>query len=206
MTDVALNALRRQIEKARGRTNERAVNKLTEMGDDGVLRIINNPPLVVPLEMDDHDRARFDRAFGEYRETLVRDRRHLLDRFKFVALGRKVVGVGSVGTRALFAVFVDDGGFPLLLQCKQANMSVLEPYLGPSEFETHGERVVDGQRLMQAASDLFLGWSRDEEAGVDYYFRQLRDMKGSFDLAFMSPPGFVHYASVWSNACPCARA
>ncbi|MEI6569957.1 MAG: DUF2252 domain-containing protein [Actinomycetes bacterium] len=190
----SIERARRQIEKARGRTNERAVNRLTEMGEDGVLRIINNPPLVVPLEMDDHDRARFDRAFGEYRETLVRDRRHLLDRFKFVALGRKVVGVGSVGTRALFAVFVDDGGFPLLLQCKQANMSVLEPYLGPSEFETHGERVVDGQRLMQAASDLFLGWSRDEEAGVDYYFRQLRDMKGSFDLAFMSPPGFVHYA------------
>ena len=118
----------------------------------------------------------------------------LLDRFRFEALGRKVVGVGSVGTRALFAVFVDDGGFPLLLQFKQANASVFEPYLGPSEFATHGERVVAGQRLMQAASDLFLGWATYAPTGEDFYFRQLRDMKGSFDLAFMSPAGFVHYA------------
>ena len=190
----SIESARRQIEKARGRTNERAVSRLTEIGDDGNLRIFNSPPLVAPLAHDDPDRVSFDRAFAAYRETLVSDRRHLLDQFKFVALGRNLVGVGSIGTRSLFAVFVDDGGFPLLLQFKQASESVLEPFLGPSEFETHGERVVEGQRLMQAAGDLFLGWARDEEANVDYYFRQLRDMKGSFDLAFMNPAGFVHYA------------
>ncbi|MFM7270019.1 MAG: DUF2252 domain-containing protein [Actinomycetes bacterium] len=185
---------RRQIEKARKRTNERAVSRLTEVDEDGRHRIIDAPPLVMPLALEGADRVAFDAAFAHYRETLSVDRRHLLDRFRFEALGRKVVGVGSVGTRALFAVFVDDGGFPLLLQFKQANPSVFEPYLGPSEFATHGERVVAGQRLMQAASDLFLGWATYAPTGEDFYFRQLRDMKGSFDLAFMSPAGFVHYA------------
>jgi len=185
---------RRQIEKARKRTGERALARLTEVGPDGHLRIIDAPPLVEPIPLDDVLRRRYEQAFGDYLSTLNHDRRHLLERFRFVALGRKVVGVGSVGTQALFAVYVDDGGFPLLLQFKQALASVLEPYVGPSEYPTHGERVVAGQRLLQAASDAFLGWARVEETGVDYYFRQLRDMKGSFDLAFMSPAGFVHYA------------
>ncbi|MFM7617940.1 MAG: DUF2252 domain-containing protein [Actinomycetes bacterium] len=185
---------RRQIEKARRRTSERALTRLTEVGPDGVLRVIDQPPLVEPIPLDDAARRRYDHAFADYLQTLNHDRRHLLERFRFVALGRKVVGVGSVGTQALFAVYVDDGGAPLLLQFKQALASVLEPYAGPSEYPTHGERVVAGQRLMQAASDAFLGWARVEDTGVDYYFRQLRDMKGSFDLAFMSPAGFVHYA------------
>lgn len=185
---------RRQIAKARRRTSERALTRLTEVGPDGGLRIIDQPPLVEPLPLDDVTRRRYDQAFADYLDTLNHDRRHLLQRFRFVALGRKVVGVGSVGTQALFAVYVDDGGAPLLLQFKQALASVLESYVGPSEYPTHGERVVAGQRLMQAASDPFLGWARVADIGVDYYFRQLRDMKGSFDLAFMSPSGFVHYA------------
>jgi uncharacterized protein (DUF2252 family) len=185
---------RRQIEKARRRTSERALTRLTEVAPDGSLRIIDQPPLVEPIALDDAARRRYDQAFGDYLHTLNHDRRYLLERFRFVALGRKVVGVGSVGTQALFAVYVDDGGAPLLLQFKQAMASVLEPYVGPSEYPTHGERVVAGQRMMQAASDAFLGWARVADTGVDYYFRQLRDMKGSFDLAFMSPAGFVHYA------------
>jgi uncharacterized protein (DUF2252 family) len=185
---------RRQIEKARRRTSERALTRLTEVGPDGSLRIIDQPPLVEPIALDDAARRRYDQAFDDYLHTLNHDRRYLLERFRFVALGRKVVGVGSVGTQALFAVYVDDGGAPLLLQFKQALASVLEPYVGPSEYPTHGERVVAGQRMMQSASDAFLGWARVADTGVDYYFRQLRDMKGSFDLAFMSPAGFVHYA------------
>ena len=146
----SIDRARRQIEKARKRTNERAVSRLTEIGEDGRHRIIDAPPLVTPLALEGADRVAFDAAFAQYRETLSVDRRHLLDRFRFEALGRKVVGVGSVGTRALFAVFVDDGGFPLLLQFKQANPSVFEPYLGPSEFATHGERVVAGQQIGRA--------------------------------------------------------
>jgi hypothetical protein len=136
----------------------------------------------------------------QYRHTLTPERRHLLEQYRFVHLARKVVGVGSVGMDAWIALLLDrDTGAPLMLQLKEAEASVLERYTEKSEYENHGERVVVGQRLMQAASDIFLGWERFEWNGVtrDYYIRQLRDWKGSADLEGMSPQGML----LWGQMC-----
>jgi uncharacterized protein (DUF2252 family) len=137
----------------------------------------------------------------DYRSTLQGDRRHLLERFRFVDAARKVVGVGSVGTRAWVALFVGrDTNDPLVLQFKEAQASVLEPYLGKSEYANSGERVVTGQRLMQATSDIFLGWVRAKAtldgAERDFYLRQLWDWKTSVDLDAILPKGFELYGEV----------
>ena len=139
--------------------------------------------------------------FREYRETLQRDRRHLLEEFRMVDLARKVVGVGSVGTRCWIVLLLGrDDDDPLFLQIKEAQASVLEPYLGKSEYENHGERVVAGQRLMQATSDIFLGWLHSKEtldgAERDFYVRQLWDWKTSVDLDTILPAGLELYGEV----------
>jgi len=178
--------------KARGKTSLRAAQKLTEVVD-GRRQFRNDPPLLVRAEMTGPEEATVAGVFQQYLDTLNNDRRRLLERFEFIDLALKVVGVGSVGTRA-FAVLME-GRNPedlLVLQAKQAQASVLEAYLRPSAYENHGRRVVEGQRYMQAASDIFLGWARGPAA--DFYIRQLHDMKGSVDLARLQPIGLQAYA------------
>ena len=150
-------------------------------------------------------------ALDEYAASLDEDRRYLFATYRFVDMARKVVGVGSVGTRAWVLLFVGRGGKdPLVLQMKEAQASVLEPYLGASEFENHGERVVRGQRLSQAAIDVFLGWQRSlglDGVEHDFYIRQLWDWKASIDLSTMSESGLHAYARAcgWSMARAHAR-
>jgi uncharacterized protein (DUF2252 family) len=183
---------RRQFEanvaKARAKDSMRALTKLTQVVD-GERRIVGDPPLLVPIEdlvppSQHHEIEEAARnVIRSYRRTLPRDRRKLLERYRYVHAARKVVGVGSVGTRAWIMLLVGrDEGDPLFLQFKEAQTSVLEPFLGKSEFTQHGQRVVEGQRLMQSASDILLGWERI--AGLDgvvrdFYIRQLWDAKGS---------------------------
>jgi uncharacterized protein (DUF2252 family) len=202
--------------KARRKTSLRAVEKLTERVD-GKLRFRRVPPLLVPLrELVEPADARKDVdivrvALDEYAASLDEDRRYLFATYRFVDMARKVVGVGSVGTRAWVLLFVGRGGKdPLVLQMKEAQPSVLEPYLGASAFENHGERVVRGQRLSQAAIDVFLGWQRSlglDGLEHDFYVRQLWDWKASIDLSTMSGSGLHAYtrACGWSMARAHAR-
>ena len=187
----AVKRAERNLAKARSKDNLRAFDKLTHTVD-GELRIVSDPPLIVPIEellpageTRDLQQTMTD-LLASYRSTLQGDRQHLLDGYRFRHLARKVVGVGSVGTRAWVALLTGaDDNDPLFLQAKEAEASVLEPYAGSSRFKNHGRRVVEGQRLMQAASDIFLGWcpavgfdGRDR----DFYVRQLWDWKGSADV------------------------
>jgi uncharacterized protein (DUF2252 family) len=202
--------------KARGKTSLRAVEKLTTRVH-GELRFRNVPPLLIPLhDLVDPNDARRDidivtAALEKYAESLDQDRRFLFSTYRFVDMARKVVGVGSVGTRAWVLLFVGRGGEdPLVLQMKEAQASVLEPYLGSSEFENHGERVVRGQRLSQAALDVFLGWQRSlglDGRERDFYIRQLWDWKASIDLSRMTYRGLNAYARAcgWSLARAHAR-
>jgi len=133
--------------------------------------------------------------FRAYRATLQDDRRHLLERFQVIDAARKVVGVGSVGTRAFIVLLQGrDQDDPLFLQVKEATTSVLEDHLPKSRYKQHGERVVQGQRMMQSASDIYLGWTKGVEANRWLYWRQLRDMKGSIDVEAMKPFGLEFYA------------
>jgi uncharacterized protein (DUF2252 family) len=181
----------KSIKKARGRDSLQALSKLTRVVD-GRRRFEEDPPLLTRV-VEEEIRAQIDEILRSYRRTLQDDRRHLLDRYRFVDAARKVVGVGSVGTRA-FVVLLEgrDEDDPLFLQVKEAKASVLEPYLSRSTYKNQGHRVVAGQRLMQAASDIFLGWLRGG-AGRDYYWRQLRDMKGSAKVEGMSPDELAIY-------------
>ncbi|MGA9856602.1 MAG: DUF2252 domain-containing protein [Solirubrobacteraceae bacterium] len=202
--------------KARRKTSLRAVEKLTERVD-GQLRFRRVPPLLVPLgELVDPADARKDTdivrvALDAYAASLDEDRRYLFETYRFVDMARKVVGVGSVGTRAWVLLFAGRGGQdPLVLQMKEARASVLEPYIGASRFENHGERVVRGQRLSQAAIDVFLGWQRSrglDGLDHDFYIRQLWDWKASIDLSTMSASGLHAYtrACGWSMARAHAR-
>ncbi|MCL8013366.1 DUF2252 domain-containing protein [Streptomyces sp. AS02] len=182
--------------KARARTSLQAAAKLTQVVD-GEHRIISDPPLITPLTellpgTEGEDLAQTLRELiSGYADTLTSERRHLLSRFHVADMARKVVGVGSVGTRCWIVLLIGrDGEDPLLLQAKEAGDSVLAPYCGASEFENQGERVVTGQRLMQAASDIFLGWKH--ATGIDgrerdFYVRQLRDWKGIARPETMDP-------------------
>jgi uncharacterized protein (DUF2252 family) len=148
------------------------------------------------------------REFRAYRMTLQHDRRHLLERFEIVDMARKVVGVGSVGTRAFIVLLQGrDERDPLFLQVKEATTSVLEDHLAKSQFRQPGERVVHGQRMMQAASDIYLGWTKGIEANRYLYWRQLRDMKGSAVVEAMTPLGLRFYAGIcgWTLARAHAR-
>ena len=202
--------------KARRKTSLRAVEKLTERVE-GELRFRSVPPLLVPFrELFDHADARDETAYirellDEYAASLDADRRYLFQTYQFVDMARKIVGVGSVGTRAwVFLLVGREGKDPLVLQAKEAQASVLEPYLGASEFENHGERVVRGQRISQAASDIFLSWQRSESLDGkehDFYVRQLWDWKASADLSTLSEAGLHAYtrACGWSLARAHAR-
>jgi len=145
--------------------------------------------------------------FRAYRATLQPDRRHLLEQFEIVDAARKVVGVGSVGTRSFIVLLQGrDAQDPLFLQIKEATSSVLEGYLPKSQYRNHGERVVQGQRLMQAASDIYLGWTKGLDVKRHFYWRQLRDMKGSALVEAMIPLAMEFYARIcgWTlaRACP----
>lgn len=189
-------AFERGLEKARHKDNLKALARLTETVD-GELRIIHDPPLVVPVEhllpAKEVDPAyqRMHGALAEYRRTLQGNRRHLLDGYRVMHLAHKVVGVGSVGTRAWILLLVGrDHDDPLFLQVKEANPSVLEEFAGPSRFASHGRRVIEGQRLTQIASDILLGWCRMEGLSGrthHYYVRQLWDWKHSPHVDALSP-------------------
>ena len=204
------------VAKARAKDSLRALGKLTHLVD-GEPRIASDPPLIVPIEdtvaPGERDRAEafMHGIIRSYRRTLSRDRRSLLERFRYVHAARKVVGVGSVGTRAWIILLLGrDNEDPLLLQGKEAEASVLEPALGASAFANHGQRVVEGQRLTQAASDIMLGWlSLEDPLGVkrDFYIRQLWDAKGSALVEAMEPRAMRVYADLcgWTLARAHAR-
>jgi hypothetical protein len=178
---------------------------------------VDDPPLLMPAESlftDVYSKQTVGHlydALTQYRSTLSGDRQRLLDKYEFVDLARKVVGVGSVGTRCWVALFVGrDNGDPLFPQVKEAEAAVGEPFLGASEYSHHGRRVVEGQRLMQGASDIFLGWDRftgDDGVTRDFYLRQLWDWKYSVDVAAMSPEALGIYAQIcgWALARAHAR-
>ena len=183
------------IARAHAHDNLQAVNKLTEVVD-GHRRIVDQLPLVGHVEGDD-DLDRMQMLLDGYQDSLPDDVGHLIHRFTLVDAARKVVGVGSVGTRCWIALL--EGGAaddPLILQIKEAEASVLEAHVGHSAYDNHARRVVEGQRLMQAASDLFLGWTHDATSGVDYYWRNLRDMKVSADLNAQPTNTFLSYAEL----------
>jgi uncharacterized protein (DUF2252 family) len=192
--DLKTKELRRSatrvVDKARRRTHLRAFEKLTEVRD-GRRVIVDNPPVIE--HVGDISMTAVFKFLGGYGETLTNDRRHLLVEFELVDSARKVVGVGSVGTRCYIMVGQGRAGLdPLILQIKEAQSSVLTPFIGPSAYEHQGRRVVEGQRLMQATSDPFLGWSAG--GGYEFYVRQLHDMKGSFEIEGSTPDEFEHYA------------
>jgi len=205
------------LTKARTRDSMSAFSKLTREVN-GQARIMADPPLIVPIDelAQGMERDEMFDALREllrsYRATLQHDRRMLLEQFELVDFARKVVGVGSVGTRAWIALLLGrDGQDPLFLQLKEAEASVLEEFLAPSEFENHGERVVTGQHLMQASSDIFLGWLHVEsgldEKERDFYGRQLKDWKGSAEVEQMVPKGMATYGRLcgWTLARAHAR-
>jgi uncharacterized protein (DUF2252 family) len=210
-----LKATDRALAKAHTRDSLQAIDKLTTM-TNGRRRITSDPPLVVPIdELTGFDIdalvERIQRLLATYRDTLQSDRRRLLDHFTLTDVAHKVVGVGSVGTRA-WILLLESGvqSEALLLQAKQAEASVLADYAGPSEYTNQGERVVAGQHLMQASSDIFLGWLRAQPTGdtdQDYYLRQLRDWKLSAIIEEMSPRSMSLYARLcgWTLARAHAR-
>lgn len=182
----------KKLAEARKQTSERVANKLTDW-HDGVPRIIDQPPLLYHVDkkiMSDQVIATF---FKQYRATLAEERRILFDRFTVVDVALKVVGVGSVGTRCYVALLLAAPDDPLFLQVKEARRSVLEPYVKHAGAGHDGQRVVVGQRLMQSASDIFLGWARGP-TGREFYVRQLRDMKVSAEIEAQSPPVMRAYA------------
>src|SRR5216684_2175785 len=196
--------IEKQREKSRQRSSLQAFPKLT-MQVDGQYRLKDDPPLIAHL--DDEVLTHQLRGLVEaYRPTVQEDRRVLLSKYHCVDVAQKVVGVGSVGTRCYVILLLgNDSNDPLLLQIKEAQASVLERHLGPSAFPNHAQRVVCGQRLMQAASDLFLGWTR--LGTTDYYLRQLRDMKLTVNLETLIPDGFIEYCRFcgWALARAHAR-
>ena len=204
------------LAKARTRDSLQAFSKLTHPVD-GEPRIISDPPLVVPIREllpgveGTQLIADLQRLLDKYRRSLESDRRHLVEQFTPVDIARKVVGVGSVGTRAWIVLLLGrDNADPLFLQVKEAQESVLEQFAGEGAFSNQGERVVAGQRLMQAASDIFLGWIRADSAiddqRRDFYVRQLRDWKGSADIDQMTPNGMEMYGRVCGETLARAHA
>jgi uncharacterized protein (DUF2252 family) len=206
----------KDLAKARTRDSMQALDKLTEVVD-GKTRFVSDPPLIVPIEelVPERESSSITESVHEmirsYGKTLQSDRRYLLSQFRFAGIARKVVGVGSVGTRAWVVLMLGtDGQDPLLLQAKEAQESVLAEFVGASHYANQGERVVAGQHLMQASSDIFLGWDHVEGLdGVqrDFYVRQLRDWKGSVDTDRMIPLGMAAYGRLcgWTLARAHAR-
>ena len=194
--------IRSAAAKARTRDNLEASSKLTTIVD-GQRRLVCDPPLLVPIEelLGEQDARQHEQhmeeLFGKYRASLAPSRAHLVRRYRYAGMARKVVGVGSVGSRAWVVMLLGrDDHDPLLMQVKEAGPSVLETYLGPSGYANAAERVVEGQRFMQASSDILLGWLRcvgpDDHEG-DYYVRQLRDWKGAVSVESLSPATLCDY-------------
>ncbi len=211
-----LKAAEKLLAKAHTADSTKALRKLTTV-TDGQRRIISDPPMIVPAEevfsdvQADELYKLIHTVLGKYRRTLQSDRRHLLEQFTLVQVARKVVGVGSVGTRAwILLMDAMDGVEPLFLQAKEAQPSVLAAYCGRSQYTNQGERVVAGQHLMQAESDIFLGWTRvpgPDKVDRDFYVRQLKDWKFSAPIEAMIPSGMTVYARLcgWALARAHAR-
>ena len=211
-----LDRVKRNLAKRTVKDNLRALDKLTEVVD-GKRRIVSDPPLIVPLEelasaeASERSAEALHGIYKSYRRTLLIDRRQLLDRFRFIQVARKVVGVGSVGTRTWIVLLLGrDDEDPLFLQLKEARSSVLEPFLGGQRYANQGRRVVEGQRLTQAARDVLLGWTRAPDVGTtnerDYYVRQLWDGKASVDIEVLDPEGLALYADVCGRTLAHAHA
>jgi uncharacterized protein (DUF2252 family) len=211
----AVKRLKKGAAKAHTRDSLQALSKLGELVD-GRYRIVSQPPIVVPARdlgatiglSADELRHLVQEQFRAYRATLQDDRRHLLERFEIIDMARKVVGVGSVGTGAYIVLLQgSDQQDVLFLQVKQATASVLEDHLPKSRYKQHGERVVQGQRMMQAASDIYLGWTKDPQSDRYLYWRQLRDMKASVEVELLKPPALAFYARLcgWTLARAHAR-
>lgn len=212
-TERAERRTRKAGEKARARDSTQALSKLGEV-KNGRWQIVSDPPIVVPFrelapEATPEQLGQLVKdQFSAYRSTLQPDVRHLLEQFEVVDAARKVVGVGSVGTRAFIVLLQGrDAEDPLFLQVKEAMSSVLEGHLPKSRYRQHGQRVVQGQRMMQAASDIYLGWTRGLDVSRHFYWRQLRDMKGSAVIESMTPLGLELYARAcgWTMARAHAR-
>jgi hypothetical protein len=216
-SEATLTSMKQAVAKATSKDRLKARDKLTHLVN-GELEFLSDPPLLVPIEdlfsePDEANRleATLSRALESYRHTLSSDRKALLDTFRYVAIAQKVVGVGSVGTRCWVALFVGkDNDDPLFLQVKQADPSVLERFTSPSKLPHSGQRVVEGQRLMQTASDIFLGWQRLIELDGrprDYYVRQLWDWKASVSIDTMDPKALCVYGGIcaWTLARAHAR-
>jgi uncharacterized protein (DUF2252 family) len=217
VTKKQVKAFERAVAKARHKDSMRALSKLCQRVN-GVQRIISSPPLIVPIEefTGAEDQREIDRALqrlvAKYRETLDPDRRVLAARYRYAHAAHKVVGVGSVGAQAWILLLLGrDSDDPLVLQAKEAQRSVLEPFAGRSRYAHQGRRVVEGQRLMQAASDIFLGWVTSDGRGDgrkrDFYVRQLWDGKQSAEVDLMDPAGLARYGQLcgWTLARAHAR-
>lgn len=202
---------RKQVSKEVQKSLKRTITdhyfpKLTHE-ENGKIQIRDNPPTIYHLPEHSHAEALAERVaflLEHYRQSLPEERRDLLSRYHFVDCAVKVVGVGSVGTRCLIALLISECNHPLFLQIKQANQSVLEPYFG-ADHAHHGQRVVIGQRRIQAASDIFLGWTQDQ-VGRQYYIRQLRDVKISADISLMTGRRLKRYADLCGRVLARAHA
>jgi uncharacterized protein (DUF2252 family) len=212
---AALKRFQKNVDKSRQKDSLKAFAKLTTV-IDGELRIVSDPPLIVRLEDlvsdEEADQARdvLHAWFRGYRQSLQPDRRALMESYELVDVARKVVGVGSVGTRCWIAFLRGrDDGDPLFLQIKEAEASVLEPYVGKSTYQNHGRRVVEGQRLTQASSDIFLGWDRGQglnQEHRDFYVRQLWDGKLSAQIDLMEPGTLEVYGEICASTLARAHA
>jgi uncharacterized protein (DUF2252 family) len=206
--DVDRERTRKQIEKARRKTIPIHISPKV-VGNGEKTRILDERPLIyhAPEQRTAAYRSRVLHALGRYRESLAPPYRVLFDRYRFRDIAFKVVGIGSVGTFCEVALLMTGGGDPLFLQLKEARSSVLEHYAGPSVFATHGERVVVGQRLMQSASDILLGWTTGMDPDRHFYARQLRDMKIAMPMDTRDPSDFVYFAKAcgWAIALAHAR-
>jgi uncharacterized protein (DUF2252 family) len=208
-----MKAFEKEMAKARNKDSVRALSRLSHQVN-GRQRIVSDPPLIVPIEELAGTAVEVEPALrtllATYRKTLDCDRRMIAERYEYADAAHKVVGVGSVGARAWIILLLGrDGDDPLFLQAKEAQRSVLEPYAGKSRFAHQGRRVVEGQRIMQAASDIFLGWVRAQglDGGKDYYVRQLWDGKRSLEVEAMGPAELAQYGQVcgWTLARAHAR-
>jgi uncharacterized protein (DUF2252 family) len=194
------------IEAARRRDHLSALGKLSISAPGGGWLIRHRPPLLQRLPDDDPHRTALPHLFKAYLRSLAPDRRVLVEKHRLLDVALKVVGVGSVGTRCYIALFAGPAGGPLVLQVKEAGVSVIAPHVGGRRPRHQGERVVTGQRIMQALSDSFLGWTRSPVSGIEYYVRQLHDMKYGIDIAGLRPTGMKLYAEVCSWALARAHA
>ena len=199
--------IRISMAEARRKDHMAALGKLSIAAPGGGWLIRDRPPLLQRLADDDPGRLALEHVQAGYLRSLPPDRRLLVEKHRLLDVALKVVGVGSVGTRCYIALFAGPAGGPLILQVKEARASVLAPYIRGRRWRHQGERVVTGQKIMQAVSDSFLGWTKSPRTGTEYYVRQLHDMKYGVDIAGLRAPGMRLYAEVcaWALARAHAR-